>query len=192
MWINELLYVLMFAALIAVIVLAVVVNTRLSRSKQLEQMETAEEIKPEPVADLVREEEPEPELELEVETKKEPKNLPEAMIEPELLSEYEQEPLVDKEMESKLPDRIKRTIAQKNINFYNIDAVKIASDFGLGGRMELGGLGISPTGPMVAEAKVGSKKKKKPLKKQLNALDENKNGKIDSEDFKLLRKKKKK
>ena len=33
--------------------------------------------------------------------------------------------------------------------------------------------------------------KKKPSKKQLDALDENENGKIDSEDFKLLRKKKK-
>ena len=62
--------------------------------------------------------------------------------------------------------------------------------FGLGGRMELGGLGISPTGPMVAEAK--AKSKKKPSKKQLDALDKNKNGKIDSEDFELLREKKKK
>ena len=32
-----------------------------------------------------------------------------------------------------------------------------------------------------------AKKKKKPSKKQLDALDENKNGKIDSEDFELLR-----
>ena len=35
-----------------------------------------------------------------------------------------------------------------------------------------------------------AKKKKKPSKKQLEALDKNKNGKIDSEDFELLRKKK--
>ncbi|MFC1885107.1 pyruvate:ferredoxin (flavodoxin) oxidoreductase, partial [Thermodesulfobacteriota bacterium] len=42
-----------------------------------------------------------------------------------------------KEMESKLPDRIKRTIAHKNINFYNIDAVKIASELGLGGRINM-------------------------------------------------------
>lgn len=35
-----------------------------------------------------------------------------------------------------------------------------------------------------------AKKKNKPSKKQLEALDKNKNGKIDSEDFELLRKKK--
>ena len=34
------------------------------------------------------------------------------------------------------------------------------------------------------------KKKKKPSKKQLKSLDKNNNGKIDKEDFKLLRKKK--
>ena len=66
----------------------------------------------------------------------------------------------------------------------------VMGGFGLGGRMELGSLGISPTGPMVAEAK--AKSKKKPSKKQLDALDKNKNGKIDSEDFELLREKKKK
>ncbi|HUU41780.1 MAG TPA: pyruvate:ferredoxin (flavodoxin) oxidoreductase, partial [Desulfatiglandales bacterium] len=42
-----------------------------------------------------------------------------------------------KEMESKIPDRIKRIIAQKKLNFYNIDAVKIASDLGLGGRINM-------------------------------------------------------
>jgi pyruvate-ferredoxin/flavodoxin oxidoreductase len=42
-----------------------------------------------------------------------------------------------KEMESKLPDNIKRTIALKNLDFYNIDAVKIASDLGLGGRINM-------------------------------------------------------
>jgi pyruvate-ferredoxin/flavodoxin oxidoreductase len=41
------------------------------------------------------------------------------------------------EMETKLPDPMKRTIAQKNLNFYNIDAVKIASELGLGGRINM-------------------------------------------------------
>ena len=41
------------------------------------------------------------------------------------------------EMESKLPDRMKRTIAQKKLSFYNIDAVKIASELGLGGRINM-------------------------------------------------------
>ena len=42
-----------------------------------------------------------------------------------------------KEMEEKLPDRIKRIISQKKLNFYNIDAVKIASQVGLGGRINM-------------------------------------------------------
>lgn len=58
--------------------------------------------------------------------------------------------------------------------------------FGLGGKMELGGPGIASAGPIVAEAK----SKKKPTKKQLDALDKNKNGKIDKEDFEILRNKK--
>ncbi|MEW6664298.1 MAG: pyruvate:ferredoxin (flavodoxin) oxidoreductase [Thermodesulfobacteriota bacterium] len=41
------------------------------------------------------------------------------------------------DMEKELPDRIKRTIAQKKLGFYNIDAVKIASDLGLGGRINM-------------------------------------------------------
>ncbi len=41
------------------------------------------------------------------------------------------------EMESKLPDHIKRTIAQKDLKFYNIDAVKIAAELGLGGRINM-------------------------------------------------------
>jgi len=41
------------------------------------------------------------------------------------------------EMETKLPDPMKRTIAQKNLNLYNIDAVKIASELGLGGRINM-------------------------------------------------------
>jgi pyruvate-ferredoxin/flavodoxin oxidoreductase len=35
-------------------------------------------------------------------------------------------------MEKELPDRMKRVIAQKKLGFYNIDAVKIATDLGLG------------------------------------------------------------
>ena len=42
-----------------------------------------------------------------------------------------------KEMEDRLPDHMKRTIAQKDLNFYNIDAVKIASELGLGGRINM-------------------------------------------------------
>jgi pyruvate-ferredoxin/flavodoxin oxidoreductase len=41
------------------------------------------------------------------------------------------------DMDSKLPEHMKRTIAQKNLNFYTIDAVKIASDLGLGGRINM-------------------------------------------------------
>jgi len=41
------------------------------------------------------------------------------------------------EMEEKLPDHIKRTIATKKLKFYNIDAVKIASEVGLGGRINM-------------------------------------------------------
>ncbi len=41
------------------------------------------------------------------------------------------------EMETKLPHSMKRTIARKKLSFYNIDAVKIASDLGLGGRINM-------------------------------------------------------
>jgi len=41
------------------------------------------------------------------------------------------------EMENKLPNALKRTIAQKKLKFYNIDAVKIATDLGLGGRINM-------------------------------------------------------
>nr|HID59572.1 pyruvate:ferredoxin (flavodoxin) oxidoreductase [Desulfobacterales bacterium] len=41
------------------------------------------------------------------------------------------------EMETNLPGHMKRTIAQKKLNFYNIDAVKIASELGLGGRINI-------------------------------------------------------
>ncbi|MGD9136973.1 MAG: pyruvate:ferredoxin (flavodoxin) oxidoreductase, partial [Desulfobacterales bacterium] len=41
------------------------------------------------------------------------------------------------EMEEKLPAAMRRTIAQKNLKFYNIDAVKIAGQVGLGGRINM-------------------------------------------------------
>jgi pyruvate-ferredoxin/flavodoxin oxidoreductase len=41
------------------------------------------------------------------------------------------------EMETKLPAAMRRTIAQKKIRFYNIDAVKIAQEVGLGGRINM-------------------------------------------------------
>jgi pyruvate-ferredoxin/flavodoxin oxidoreductase len=39
------------------------------------------------------------------------------------------------EMEEKLPASLKQTIAQKKVKFYNIDAVKIAAEVGMGGRI---------------------------------------------------------
>jgi len=41
------------------------------------------------------------------------------------------------QMEKKLPAAMRRNIAQKKLNFYNIDAVKIASEIGLGGRINM-------------------------------------------------------
>ncbi len=41
------------------------------------------------------------------------------------------------EMEHKLPTHMRQTIARKNLKFYNIDAVKIASEIGLGGRINM-------------------------------------------------------
>ena len=41
------------------------------------------------------------------------------------------------EMEEKLPVAMRRTIARKKLKFYNIDAVKIAGDVGLGGRINM-------------------------------------------------------
>ncbi len=41
------------------------------------------------------------------------------------------------DMEKKLPAAMKRTIAQKRLKFFNIDAVKIASEIGLGGRINM-------------------------------------------------------
>jgi len=41
------------------------------------------------------------------------------------------------EMEEKIPAAMRRTIARKNLKFYNIDAVKIAGEVGLGGRVNM-------------------------------------------------------
>ncbi len=41
------------------------------------------------------------------------------------------------ELDKNLPGKMKRIIAQKKIKFYNIDAVKIASEVGLGGRINM-------------------------------------------------------
>ena len=41
------------------------------------------------------------------------------------------------DMEKYLPNSLKKTIAQKNLKFYNIDAVKIAEEVGLGGRINM-------------------------------------------------------
>jgi pyruvate-ferredoxin/flavodoxin oxidoreductase len=41
------------------------------------------------------------------------------------------------DMERELPAHLKRTIAQNKLNFYNMDAVKIAEDVGLGGRINM-------------------------------------------------------
>ena len=41
------------------------------------------------------------------------------------------------ELSDKLPASLKRTIAEKNLKFYTIDAVKIAGDVGLGGRINM-------------------------------------------------------
>ncbi|KAF0193563.1 MAG: putative pyruvate-flavodoxin oxidoreductase [Bacillota bacterium] len=44
-------------------------------------------------------------------------------------------PWTQEEMETKLPANMKRTIAEKKLKFYNIDAVKIAYEVGQGGRI---------------------------------------------------------
>ena len=46
-------------------------------------------------------------------------------------------PWRQEEMEKRLPAPLKRIIAKKKLNFYNIDAVKIATDLGLGGRINM-------------------------------------------------------
>ena len=40
-------------------------------------------------------------------------------------------------MENRLPGSMKRTIAQKKLKFYNIDAIKIAEEVGLGQRINM-------------------------------------------------------
>ncbi len=42
-----------------------------------------------------------------------------------------------KEMKTRIPDHMKRTIAQKKLEFYNIDAVKIGAELGLGARINM-------------------------------------------------------
>jgi len=46
-------------------------------------------------------------------------------------------PWTAEEMSEKLPAPMRRTIAQKKLKFYNIDAVKIATEIGLGGRINM-------------------------------------------------------
>jgi pyruvate-ferredoxin/flavodoxin oxidoreductase len=41
------------------------------------------------------------------------------------------------EMEARLPAAMRRTIARKKLKFYTIDAVKIAAEVGLGGRINM-------------------------------------------------------
>ncbi|MCP4668334.1 MAG: pyruvate:ferredoxin (flavodoxin) oxidoreductase, partial [Deltaproteobacteria bacterium] len=46
-------------------------------------------------------------------------------------------PWSQKELGTRLPDHMKRTIARKKLNFYNIDALKIAKELGLGARINM-------------------------------------------------------
>ncbi len=46
-------------------------------------------------------------------------------------------PWTQAEMEERLPAAMRRTIARKKLKFYNIDAVKIAAEVGLGGRINM-------------------------------------------------------
>ena len=46
-------------------------------------------------------------------------------------------PWTAEEMNEQLPAAMKQTIAQKKLKFYNIDAVKIAGEVGLGGRINM-------------------------------------------------------
>ncbi|NOY69938.1 MAG: pyruvate:ferredoxin (flavodoxin) oxidoreductase [Deltaproteobacteria bacterium] len=43
----------------------------------------------------------------------------------------------DEDMEKEIPAAVKRTIAEKKLKFYNIDAIKIAREVGLGGRINM-------------------------------------------------------
>ena len=46
-------------------------------------------------------------------------------------------PWSQEEMEDQIPAFVKNEIASKKLKFYNIDAVKIATDIGLGGRINM-------------------------------------------------------
>jgi len=46
-------------------------------------------------------------------------------------------PWTAEQMEKELPAAMRRTIAQKNLKFYTVDAVKIAGEVGLGGRINM-------------------------------------------------------
>lgn len=46
-------------------------------------------------------------------------------------------PWSKEDMESHLPGAMKKTIAEKKLNFYTVDAVKIAAEVGLGGRINM-------------------------------------------------------
>lgn len=46
-------------------------------------------------------------------------------------------PWTAEEMETQLPAAMRRTIAEKNLKFYTVDAVKIAGEVGLGGRINM-------------------------------------------------------
>lgn len=104
MWINELLYVLMITALMSLVVMAVLVNVKISRSKRLEQKETTP--KPdswavvEPEHDVVGPEpEPEPVPRPETESGY-PFNLGHEQVsepEPEYVFEPELEPSIEPE-----------------------------------------------------------------------------------------------
>ena len=41
------------------------------------------------------------------------------------------------DLSRELPAAMKRTLARKNIKFYNVDAVKVAMEIGLGGRINM-------------------------------------------------------
>lgn len=43
----------------------------------------------------------------------------------------------EKDMEKELPARMRRVIAEKKLKFYNVDAVKVAAEVGLGGRINM-------------------------------------------------------
>ena len=46
-------------------------------------------------------------------------------------------PWTQEEMDKMLPADMKNTIARKKLRFYNVNAIKIASEIGLGGRINM-------------------------------------------------------